>query len=111
LIGTLTSLIYIPIGIFFGIVAGYYKKRVDDVIQYLYSTLASIPASCCSSRCCSCWAKACCKSPSRSASPLGGLCRLLRGETLRQSERAYCEAARSLGQSNINIIFRHILRT
>jgi len=38
-----------------------------------------------------------------------GLCRLLRGETLRQSERPYCEAARALGQSNPKIIFRHIL--
>src|SRR6185503_4184787 len=38
-----------------------------------------------------------------------GLCRLIRGETMRQSERAYVTAARALGQSHWAIITRHLL--
>lgn len=110
LIGTLTSLIYIPIGIFFGIVAGYYKRGVDDLVQYLYSTLASIP----SILLLVALLMVLGKGVLQISFALGitgwiGLCRLLRGETLKQSEGAYCEAARALGQSNLNIIFRHIL--
>jgi peptide/nickel transport system permease protein len=37
------------------------------------------------------------------------LCRLTRGETMRQSERAYVAAARALGQSHSAIITRHLL--
>ncbi len=38
-----------------------------------------------------------------------GLCRLIRGETLRQAGRPYVEAANALGQSNFRIIFDHLL--
>jgi peptide/nickel transport system permease protein len=38
-----------------------------------------------------------------------GLCRLVRGETLRQASRPYVEAARALGQRNFRIVIRHIL--
>jgi len=110
LIGTLTSLIYIPIGIILGIVAGYYKGWVDDVIQYVYSVIASIPGILLLIALLMVLGKG----VLQISFVLGitgwiGLCRLLRGETLKQSERVYCEAARALGQSNINIIFRHIL--
>ncbi|MFN4148580.1 MAG: ABC transporter permease, partial [Rhodocyclaceae bacterium] len=43
LIGTLTTLIMLPAAIFLGILAGYAGGWVDDVIQYLYTTLNSIP--------------------------------------------------------------------
>ena len=110
LIGTLTSLIYIPIGIVLGIAAGYYKKRVDDVIQYFYSTLASIPGILLLIALLLVMGKGVLQiSFALGITGWIGLCRLLRGETLRQSERAYCEAARALGQSDVNIIFRHIL--
>jgi len=110
LIGTLTSLIYIPIGIILGIVAGYYKGWVDDVIQYVYSVIASIPGILLLIALLMVLGKG----VLQISFVLGitgwiGLCRLLRGETLKQSERIYCEAARALGQSNLNIIFRHIL--
>lgn len=42
-IGTLTTLAMLPPALFFGISAGYFKGRVDDVIQYIYTTLTSIP--------------------------------------------------------------------
>jgi len=110
LIGTLTSLIYIPIGIILGIVAGYYKGWVDDVIQYVYSLIASIPGILLLIALLMVLGKG----VLQISFVLGitgwiGLCRLLRGETLKQRERIYCEAARALGQSDKNIIFRHIL--
>ena len=43
LIGTLTTLIMLPFAIALGITAGYYRGWVDDVIQYIYITLNSIP--------------------------------------------------------------------
>jgi peptide/nickel transport system permease protein len=38
-----------------------------------------------------------------------GLCRLIRGETLRHREREYVRAARALGVGHFPIMFRHIL--
>jgi len=43
LIGTLTTLFMLPFAIVLGISAGYFGGWVDDVIQYLYTTLNSIP--------------------------------------------------------------------
>jgi len=42
-IGTVTTLVMLPAAILLGIMAGYFKGWVDDVIQYVYTTLASIP--------------------------------------------------------------------
>jgi len=110
IIGCLTSLIYIPIGTLLGIAAGYYKRRVDDIVQYLYSTVASIPNILLLVAILMILGKGL----GQMALALGvtgwvGLCRLVRGETLRQSERPYTEAARAMGQSNGKIILIHIL--
>jgi peptide/nickel transport system permease protein len=43
LIGTLTTLVMLPLAVLLGILAGYVGGWVDDVIQYLYTTLSSIP--------------------------------------------------------------------
>ena len=43
LLGTLATLIMLPIAITLGVMAGYFKGWVDDVVQYLYTTLSSIP--------------------------------------------------------------------
>ncbi|MGH8742432.1 MAG: ABC transporter permease subunit, partial [Burkholderiales bacterium] len=42
-IGTLTTLVLLPLGVALGIAAGYFKGWVDDLIQYVYTTLNSIP--------------------------------------------------------------------
>ena len=110
LIGGVTSLIYIPIGVIFGIAAGYFRGWVDDLITFLYSTLSSIPNILLLVSILLVFGKgipqiAC----ALSVTSWIGLCRLLRGETLRESQRQYVEAARGLGQSHSAIIFRHIL--
>ena len=43
LIGSLTTLIMLPFALGLGIAAGYFGGRIDDAIQYLYTTLNSIP--------------------------------------------------------------------
>jgi peptide/nickel transport system permease protein len=112
IIGGLTSAIYLPLGTLFGLLAGYFRRWVDDCIQYLYTTLASIP-------------EILLLIAIITVSPFGknlgtmsfalgvtawvGLCRLIRGETLRHSERPYVAAARSLGQGHGRILARHLL--
>jgi len=110
IIGGLTSALYIPIAIALGILAGYFRGWVDDVIQYLYSTIASIPGILLLIAVLMILGKGL----DRMAIALSitswiGLCRLLRGETLRQATRPYVEAARALGQSHTRILFRHLL--
>ncbi len=110
IIGGFTSLIYIPLGALFGILAGYFRRRVDDVITYLYSTLASIPEILLLISILFVLGPGL-GSISIALGTTGwvGLCRLIRGETMRQSERQYVAAARALGQSHWNIITRHLL--
>ncbi len=43
IIGAFTTLLVIPFAIFFGVVAGYFGGWIDDVIQYIYTVLSSIP--------------------------------------------------------------------
>jgi peptide/nickel transport system permease protein len=110
IIGGLTSAIYIPIGALLGILAGYFRRRVDDAIQYLYSLISSIPEILLLVSILLVLGK----SLTNMSIALGitgwvGLCRLLRGETMRQAERPYVAAARALGQSHWAIITRHLL--
>ena len=110
IIGGLTSLIYLPVGVLLGILSGYYRKWVDDIIQYVYSTLASIPNILLLIAVLMILGKGL----DRMAIALSitswiGLCRLIRGETLRQATRPYVEAARALGQDHGRIILFHIL--
>ena len=44
LIGSLTTLVVIPFAIFFGAIAAYFGGWVDDLVQYVYTTLSSIPS-------------------------------------------------------------------
>ena len=110
IIGGLTSLIYIPVGALLGILGGYYRRWVDDIVQYLYSTLASIPGILLLVAVMMTLGKGL----DRMAIALSitawiGLCRLVRGETFRQAAKPYVEAARALGQSHTRILLFHIL--
>jgi peptide/nickel transport system permease protein len=110
IIGGLTSLIYVPLGVLFGVAAGYYKRWVDDIIQYIYSTLHSIPSILLLIAILMILGKGLVSmSIALGVTSWVGLCRLIRGETMRQTERSYIEAARALGQSNSKIIFRHLI--
>jgi len=127
-IGTLTTLMMLPFALLLGITAGYFQGWIDDVIQYLYTTLSSIPSVLLIA------AAVLMMQVYMETHPelfdtiaaradlrllflcviLGvtswtGLCRLLRGETLKLREMEYIQAAHAFGVSHWRIISRHIL--
>jgi peptide/nickel transport system permease protein len=127
-IGTLTTLIMLPFAILLGIMAGHFRGWVDDVIQYLYTTLNSIPGVLLIAAAILSVDLFIANNPDLFETVveradlrllflcmiLGitswtGLCRLLRGETLKLREMDYIQAATAFGVSNMKIISRHIL--
>ena len=110
IIGGFTSLISTPLALFFGMIAGYFGRRVDDAVQYTYTVVSSIPDilllialllvfgqgldKLCYALGITSWVF---------------LCRLTRGETLKHRDRDYVRAARALGVSPGRIMARHIL--
>lgn len=127
-IGTLTTLIMLPFAALFGIMAGYFRGWIDDVIQYTYTTLSSIPGVLLIAAAILSLQVYVANHPETFDSAtsradirllflcliLGvtswtSLCRLLRGETLKLREVDYIQAARALGASHVSIMTRHIL--
>ena len=127
-IGTLTTLVMLPFALLFGILAGYLRGWIDDAIQYVYTTLNSIPGvlliaasvlilQAALDRHQDLFPTASERADVRLfllCSVLGvtswtGLCRLLRGETLKLRELDYVHAARAFGVSDFRIITRHLL--
>jgi len=110
MVGAFTTAIVLPIATVMGVLAGYYGRRIDDIVQYLYSTLAAIPTilllialilvmgrgtiQVCVALGVTTWV---------------GLCRLVRAETLKIRELDYVQAARALGLGHARILFRHIV--
>ncbi len=110
LVGIITSLIAIPIGVILGCIAGYFGGKTDDFIVWLYSTFASIPGLL------FILAIAMVVGKGLLGVYLGiglttwvGLCRLIRGEVIKHKSRPYVMAARALGLGPFRIMFRHIL--
>lgn len=127
-IGTLTTLVLLPLGIAAGISAGYFKGWADDAIQYVYTTLNSIPGVLLIAASVlmvqvyvdthpDLFPTAAQRADFRLLAlcailgVLGwtGLARLLRGETLKLSELEYIQAAHAFGVSHARILARHIL--
>ena len=127
-IGTLTTLVLLPLGIVAGIAAGYFRGWVDDVIQYAYTTLNSIPGVLLIAASVlmvqvyvdthpELFPTAAQRADFRLLAlcailgVLGwtGLARLLRGEALKLSELEYIQAAHAFGVSHARILARHIL--
>jgi peptide/nickel transport system permease protein len=127
-IGTLTTLVMLPFALLLGIMAGYLRGWIDDLVQYLYTTLNSIPGVLLIA------ASVLMTQVYMDARPemfetvqqradvrllilcliLGvtswtGLCRLLRGEALKLRELEYIQAAQAFGVPDFRIIIRHIL--
>ncbi len=128
LIGLLTTLLTLPVGIAMGLAAGYFRGWVDDVIQYIYTTLNSIPSVLLIAATVLMLQVALEANPEAFASStekadlrlfflcaiLGltswtGLARLLRGEVLKMREQDYVLAARASGVSSFKILFSHLL--
>lgn len=128
LIGTLATLLALPLAIVLGISAGYFRGWIDDAVQYLYTTLSSIPGIlliAASVLLIDVYIETHADDFTLTAlradfkflalcAILGltswtGLCRLLRAETLKVSQLDYVQAAHAFGVSHQRIIGRHIL--
>ncbi len=113
------SVISLFIGVPLGAIAGYFRGVVDEIIVWIYSTLSSVP---------SILLILAFAVVLRDKTVFGyklagitsvylaigltswvGICRLIRGEVIRQKEREYVLAAKSYGCSSLRIIFKHLL--
>jgi len=110
LVGGFTSLIVIPLALLFGVTAGYFGGRTDDVVFFVMSTLASMPGllllialimvlgrgtlQVCVALGITGWV---------------GFARIVRGETLKLRELDYVQAARALGATEGRILLRHVV--
>jgi len=127
-IGLVTTLVTLPIAVALGILAGYWRGWVDDLIQYLYTTLSSIPGVLLIAAAVLMMQVVIDTHPQWFSTAaeradlrllalcliLGmtswtGLCRLLRGETLKLRELEYIQAAQAFGVADLRILARHIL--
>ncbi len=128
IIGVLTTLVTLPIAIVLGITAGYHGGWVDDLIQYLYTVISSIPGVLLIAAAVLMmqvviethpeWFETAAERADARLLALcvilgmtswTGLCRLLRGETLKLRELEYVQAARAFGVGSAAILRRHIL--
>ena len=128
LIGVLTTLITLPLAILLGALAGFFRGWVDDVIQYIYTTLNSIPhvlliaaAVLLLQVYMSGHADDFDSLTERADLRLlflclilgitswTGLCRLLRAETFKLREMEYIQAAEAFGVSKFKILMRHVM--
>lgn len=132
IIGTGTTVVIIPFAIFFGVLAGFYGGIIDDVIQYVYTTLASIPGVLLIVAFMLLFGNTGYQGGLFTEEVLRfrffvpndrlfwlclilgitswtDLCRLIRGETLKLREMEYVLSARAFGVSGPGILYRHIV--
>ena len=128
LIGLLTTLIMLPLSIILGVSAGFLGGWVDDIVQYIYTTLSSIPGVLLIAAGVLAMQVMMDNNPNWFESTLErsdlrmlflivilgitswtGLCRLIRAETLKISQVEFVTAAKAFGVSKLTIIRRHII--
>jgi len=115
----LANIIAVPLGLALGVLAGYFGRRTDAVIVWLYSTLASIPGII---------LLIAIKFAFQNVRVIGldlsgihgvyvalgviswiGTCRLVRAETMKVRELDFVVAAHATGRGDLAIIWHHIL--
>lgn len=125
MIGTLTTLIVTPFAILFGSLAGYFGGWVDDIIQYIYTTLSSIPSILLIAAAMLILNARYHNSTESTAiiadekllwlcvilgiTSWTGLCRLIRGEVLKLKNIEYVQAADAFGVGRISIMLKHLV--
>ncbi len=126
-IGTLATVATLPLAVVLGVLAGYFRGWADEVIQYVYTVLSSVPNVLLIAACVLMVQVFLDKNPDLFetgaeradlklfllCAVLGltgwaGLCRLLRAETLKLRELDYVQAASAFGVSHARIMARHI---
>ncbi|HET9644910.1 MAG TPA: ABC transporter permease [Burkholderiaceae bacterium] len=126
-IGSLATLATLPLAVVLGIMAGYLRGWVDEVIQYVYTVLSSIPNILLIAALVLMVQVFLDKHPELFETGLeradlklfllcavlgltgwAGLCRLLRAETLKLRELEYVQAAQAFGVGAGRIMARHV---
>ena len=126
-IGTLATVATLPFAVVLGILAGYFRGWVDEVIQYAYTTLTSVPNVLLIAACVLMMQVFLDKNPEMfetgtersdikifllcailGVTGWATLCRLVRGETLKLRELEFVQAANAFGVSHVRIMARHI---
>jgi peptide/nickel transport system permease protein len=126
-IGALATVATLPLAVVLGIMAGYFRGWVDEVIQYLYTVLSSVPNVLLIAACVLMVQVYLDKHPDMFETGVeradvklfllctvlgltgwAGLCRLLRGETLKLRELDYVQAANAFGVGAGRIMVRHV---
>ena len=127
-IGSLTTIVVLPLALLLGVVAGYLRGWVDEVVQYIYTLLASIPDVLLIAAAVLMLQVFIDKNQDLLTTALEradarlfflclllgitsftGLCRLVRGETLKLREQEYIQSARAFGVSTPRILRLHIV--
>ena len=126
-IGALATVATLPLAVSLGIMAGYFRGWVDELIQYLYTVLSSVPNVLLIAACVLMVQVYLDKHPDLFETGVeradlklfllcavlgltgwAGLCRLLRAETLKLRELDYVQAANAFGVGAARIMVRHI---
>jgi peptide/nickel transport system permease protein len=126
-IGSLSTVATLPLAVALGILAGYFKGWIDEVIQYLYTTLSSVPNVLLIAACVLMMQVFIDTHPDLfetgaeradvrlfllcvilGLTGWATLCRLLRAETMKLRELDYVQAATAFGVSSWRIMLRHI---
>jgi peptide/nickel transport system permease protein len=110
LIGGFSSLLVVPLALAAGMSAGYFGRRVDELVFFVISTISSIPTLLLLIA----LVMALGRGTAQVCIALGitgwvSMARILRGETLKLRELDYVAAARALGASDWRILTRHVL--
>jgi ABC-type dipeptide/oligopeptide/nickel transport system permease subunit len=123
-VGFMANIIAIPLGLLLGAFAGYFGHRVDDLIVWFYTTVASIPGIILLIALKFAFADRKLFAGTFLEIDLSGMagvylalgliswiatCRLVRAETMKIKELDFVCAARAAGRSDTAVLLRHIL--
>jgi peptide/nickel transport system permease protein len=109
-VGIIASALSLTIGIFFGLIAGYFGRTVDAFFSQVFDIFLAFPSLLLAI------GISAVMPPGLTSAMLAitlvgwaGFARLVRGITLSLKEQTYVEASRALGASPARILYRHIL--
>ena len=109
-VGVVSQVIALALGVALGLVAGYYGRRVDDLVMRLADVTLAFPTLLLLI------AMAAALSPSLGTVIVtigvvgwAGMARLVRGQVLVVREAEYVQAERALGAGDARILLRHVL--
>lgn len=109
-VGIIASLLSLSIGIFFGLIAGYFGGKTDSILSQFFDIFLAFPSLLLAIGI-SAVMPAGLTSAMLAITLVGwaGFARLVRGITLSLKEQTYVEASRALGATPARILYKHIL--